>query len=100
MAPMVTNRTPSGGMTPHESAMQRRRELGQAIVRLRKGRKLSQERLALNAGIDRSYMGRVERGERSVSLDKLWAICDALHISLAELAIEAETVYLGMNPRN
>ncbi|OXN00469.1 helix-turn-helix domain-containing protein [Bifidobacterium vansinderenii] len=87
-------------MTPHESAMQRRRELGQAIVRLRKGRKLSQERLALNAGIDRSYMGRVERGERSVSLDKLWAICDALHISLAELAIEAETVHLGQDPRD
>ncbi|OZG57919.1 transcriptional regulator [Bifidobacterium tissieri] len=76
--------------------MQRRRDLGQAIVQLRKEHDLSQERLALEAGIDRSYMGRIERGERSVSYDKLWAVCDALHISLAELILKAESVRRGV----
>lgn len=93
---MVTNETPSRGISAHESAMQRRRDLGQAIVQLRKEHDLSQERLALDAGIDRSYMGRIERGERSVSYDKLWAVCDALHISLAELILKAESVHRGV----
>ncbi|WP_240541505.1 helix-turn-helix domain-containing protein [Bifidobacterium callimiconis] len=87
-------------MTPHESAMQRRRELGQAIVQLRKRHNLSQERLALDAGIDRSYMGKIERGERSVSIDKLWAVCDALHITLTELVITTEAIHRGRDLRD
>ena len=55
---------------------------GRAVQTLRKHRNLSQEALALTASIDRSYMGRIERGEQSISLDKIWAICDALEISI------------------
>lgn len=58
---------------------------GRAVQTLRKHRNLSQEALALTASIDRSYMGRIERGEQSISLDKIWAICDALEISILEL---------------
>lgn len=62
-----------------------RLSLGKAIITLRRERGLSQEALALKADIDRSYMGRIERGERSVSFDKIDAICHALGIDFLEL---------------
>ena len=46
----------------------RLRQLGSAIRAARLERKLSQEALADAAGIDRSHMGKIERGERNVSV--------------------------------
>lgn len=68
---------------------ERRRLLGQTIYNMRKARGVSQERLGELAGIDRAYMGRIERGETSVGVDKIWAICDALDITPAQLFSEA-----------
>lgn len=42
-------------------------KLGNNIRLLRKSKGLSQEQLALNAHIDRSYIGGIERGERNVT---------------------------------
>lgn len=64
-----------------EEYMERRRAFGAGIARLRRERGLSQEQLALRAGLDRSYMGRVERGEQSVSLDKIFAVADVLGVA-------------------
>lgn len=47
------------------------RAFGKAVVSQRKQRKISQEALANDAGIDRSYMGSIVRGEKSVSFDKI-----------------------------
>lgn len=66
----------------HLSAAHKR--LGQRIKELRKERKMSQEDLAFNVGVDRSYMGFVERGERNPTFDKLVKIANALKISLSE----------------
>lgn len=63
----------------------RRRAFGRRVALLRRERGLSQERLALDAGLDRSYMGRIERGEVSVSLDKIWGIADALGVAPGDL---------------
>jgi transcriptional regulator with XRE-family HTH domain len=41
--------------------------------------------LALASGIDRSYMGRIERGEQSISVDKMLDISEALSIKPEEL---------------
>jgi transcriptional regulator with XRE-family HTH domain len=48
--------------------------LGERIRAARKAKGLSQEDLALEADIDRSYIGGVERGERNLSFKKLCAI--------------------------
>ena len=63
--------------------------LGQAIrgVRLAKG--VSQEKLALLAEVDRSYVGRVERGDNNVAVLTLARIANALSISLASLMHKA-----------
>lgn len=64
--------------------------LGGAIRRLRQARHVSQERLALETDIDRSYLGAIERGEQNVGVMHLWRICSALRITLAELMAEGE----------
>lgn len=63
--------------------------LGEAIRRLRKGKEISQEWLALLAEVDRSYVGRVERGDNNVALLTLVKIAAALEMTVAELVAEA-----------
>ena len=45
--------------------------LGRNIRKTRKEKNLSQEKLALMCGLDRSYMGRIERGEVNITVLKL-----------------------------
>lgn len=58
---------------------------GKRIREVRKGKGISQERLAEIAGIDRSYMGNIERGEKNITLKKAYEICDALEIEIQDL---------------
>ena len=46
---------------------------------------ISQEELAARAGLDRTYVGGVERGERNVSILNLLKIAEGLQITLDEL---------------
>lgn len=46
---------------------------------------LSQEKLAAKAGIDRTYVGGAERGERNVALVNIVRLAEALDIAPAEL---------------
>ena len=64
--------------------------LGTTIRRLRKKRGISQEKLALMADVDTSYVGRVERGDNNVAILTLLKIAEALEITLVELMTEAE----------
>jgi transcriptional regulator with XRE-family HTH domain len=51
----------------------------------RKGRHLSQEELADIAGLHRTYVGSVERGERNVSIDNIERLADALRVDVVDL---------------
>jgi transcriptional regulator with XRE-family HTH domain len=59
--------------------------LGAAIRELRIARDISQEKLALIAEVDRSYVGRVERGDNNAAVLTLFRIASALDVSLAKL---------------
>lgn len=59
--------------------------LGAAVRRLRLERDLSQERLSLEAGLHRNYVGRVERGDLSPTFEPLVEISRALGIGPDEL---------------
>ena len=65
------------------------RKLGAAIRAARLERGLSQEALADAAGIDRSHMGKIERGERNVSVLNVARVSDALDCSVASLMASA-----------
>ncbi len=57
-------------------------------LKLRKKRKemgISQDKLALLAEIDRSYAGRIERGEVNVTLEKAYLLAEVLDCDVREL---------------
>lgn len=62
------------------------KELGKQIRKLRKELGLSQEQLALKAGVDRSYIGGIERGERNVSFLTLVKIAYCLNCDVAQFS--------------
>ncbi|SFM08489.1 helix-turn-helix domain-containing protein [Methylorubrum salsuginis] len=70
--------------------MDARAIIGWNLRRLRVAQGLSQERLALAAGIDRAYVGRVERGSENVTVDTLAAIARALAVPVADLFVAPE----------
>lgn len=55
------------------------------VRRLRLERGISQERLAFDAGIDRAYMGEIERKRGNATLDLIDKIAEVLKVPLAEL---------------
>ena len=58
---------------------------GRRVRALRTERGFSQEALAAEAGVHRTYVGSVERGERNVALDNINALAAALDVSPAIL---------------
>ena len=62
-------------------------EGGAKIKYLRQKRGLSQEALALSCDINPAFLGHVERGMRSPTLNTLQRICDGLGITLTELLL-------------
>ena len=58
---------------------------GQRVRELRKNKGWSQEQFADLAGLDRSYMGHIERGEKNITLLKIYQISDVLEKSLSDL---------------
>lgn len=64
--------------------------LGRAIRSRRMKTGLSQEAFADIAGIHRTYIGSVERGERNISLQNMARIAKALGTSVSTLLSDAE----------
>ena len=63
---------------------------GKRIRTIRKQKGISQEKLALLAQIDRSDMGKIERGEFNLTLTKIYQISEALQVSVVTLFQEDE----------
>lgn len=59
--------------------------IGHLIRNKRTGLKITQESLALQCGIDRSYMGRIERGEVNITVEKLYEIANTLEVDISDL---------------
>jgi transcriptional regulator with XRE-family HTH domain len=62
-----------------------RKFLGRRIRKLREARRWSQEEFADICQINRSYMGRIERGELNLTLDSLGKVSNGLEISVSAL---------------
>ncbi|MEK7701504.1 MAG: helix-turn-helix domain-containing protein [candidate division NC10 bacterium] len=62
-----------------------RKFLGQRLRALRKQRLLSQERLGERSSLSGKFIGEVERGEKSISIDSLYHVAVALEVPLRDL---------------
>jgi transcriptional regulator with XRE-family HTH domain len=70
---------------------------GDVLRRYRSDRNISQEELAYRAGIDRTFVSRLERGIRQPTVTTLIGLGQALGVSAAELVREMEKEYLRQN---
>ncbi|MDX8540109.1 helix-turn-helix transcriptional regulator [Mesorhizobium abyssinicae] len=70
--------------------MNARNAIGWNLRKFRVARGLSQERLALEAGIDRAYLGRIERGSENVTVAILELLAKVLDVSVGRLFDEPE----------
>ena len=61
------------------------KRFGERVRSMRERLRLSQEALAAKAGIHRTYMGGVERGERNISLKNIIRLATALGVSPSEM---------------
>lgn len=61
------------------------KQFGNNVKKYRMKINLSQEQLALKAGLDRTYIGGVERGERNISLNNIKKLSIALEIKISKL---------------
>jgi transcriptional regulator with XRE-family HTH domain len=71
-------------------ARSRAQAFGDTLRELREERDLSQEAAALTCGIDRSYLGKLERAEKVPTLTTVWRIADAFGIEPSTLIARAE----------
>lgn len=59
--------------------------IGKKIRELRKAQGYSQENFAYDAGLERSYLGKVERGERNIQIESLIKIAFGLRMELGDI---------------
>lgn len=67
------------------TSMTARADLARNLKRLRAEKSWSQEFLALEAGLDRSFVAHVERGARNISLDNIEKLSKALGVGVPTL---------------
>jgi transcriptional regulator with XRE-family HTH domain len=58
---------------------------GQHLIELRKAHGWSQERLALESGLARSYVGGIERGQRNLALINICILAETLGVTPSEM---------------
>ncbi|MFA6007027.1 MAG: helix-turn-helix transcriptional regulator [Candidatus Shapirobacteria bacterium] len=61
------------------------KNLGKKIVKLRGEKNLTQEDIALDTGLNRAFIGYIERAERKPTIKTIARIAEALNIELWEL---------------
>lgn len=64
--------------------------LGRAIRDLRTERNISQERLGLDSGVHRNYIGGIERGERQPTVATIAILADTLGVPPSTIFLKAE----------
>ena len=63
-------------------------KIGEKIRELRKEKGYSQESFASEVGLDRTYMGSVERGERNIAALNLIRIAKTLKVEVGALSVD------------
>ena len=75
------------------------RALGKRLREIREDRGLTQERLAAHAGVHRTFVGKVERGESATTVDTIAIFCSALEVTLSAFFAPFEEPFHLRGPR-
>lgn len=75
-------------MRKSNTKLNARQVLAENLKRLREARGMTQEDLALESGISRTYLSDVELGKRNIGIDNLERLAQALRVKVADLLIE------------
>lgn len=87
-------------MAQHQNAALRR-QIGERLRELRVRAEItSQEKLAARAGVHRTYVGRLERGESGVTIEALAAILAPLGVGLREFFLPFQGAVRSRAPRD
>jgi len=70
---------------PNQSIIHKK--IASKIREIRKSKGITQEKVALDADLNRAYIGYIERGERKPSVETLEKIAKVLKIDLKELFV-------------
>lgn len=79
-------------------AMTIRQLLATNLRNLRHAAGMSQEELADRAGVNRNYIGMIERCENAATVDVVGQLAEALDVAPGELLMEASTFQRDRNP--
>jgi transcriptional regulator with XRE-family HTH domain len=79
------NKTSARVSTPEQA-------FGRVLRRIREERSVSQEALAYMGGYHRTYIGQLERGEKSPSLRTIFALAASLDVTPSNLLKEVEVL--------
>jgi len=69
---------------------------GQRLIELRKAKGWSQEALALESGLARSYLGGVERGLRNIALLNIVKLAQALEVAPGALLVQPTSLQVRL----
>ena len=72
---------------------------GLKVKQLRINRSMTQEKLSFTTGFHRTYIGRIERGERNISLTNMAVHAKVFEISISEL-LEFSSINAEFNYNN
>ncbi|MGV9482421.1 MULTISPECIES: helix-turn-helix domain-containing protein [Gordonia] len=84
---------PEASLTPAQRRVRkmRRDAVGDAIRRARVGAGLTQQQLADASGVSRPAIARIETGEASTQVDRLWDLAEALGTTPSAILADAES---------
>jgi transcriptional regulator with XRE-family HTH domain len=83
---------PEASLSPQQRKVRkmRRDAVGAAIRRARESAKMNQDELATASGVSRPVIARIELGNSSVQIDRLWDLAEALATTPSALLADAE----------
>ncbi len=74
--------------TPSKTLEEVKADIAVNLKNIRKSQNIAQEKLALEAGVDRTFVSKIERGVGNPSLEVLLRLSNRLGVSVADLLAE------------